>query len=95
VLDKGVDEHKGIARMRLAAVLLDEKKYDEALQALDGNKDESFVPLASDLRGDVMLAQGRIDEARASYKAAVEKSDARNPVKNIAQTKLDALGGAQ
>jgi predicted negative regulator of RcsB-dependent stress response len=94
-LDKGVDELKGVARMRLAAVLLDEKKYDEALATLDGNKDESFVPLASDLRGDVMLAQGRMDEARASYKAAVEKADARNPVKNIAQTKLDALGGAQ
>lgn len=95
VLDKGVDEHRGVARLRLAAVLLDEKKYDEALKVIDGNKDEAFVALAADLRGDVMLAQGRIDEARASYKSAVEKAEPRNPVKNIAQTKLDALGGAQ
>jgi predicted negative regulator of RcsB-dependent stress response len=95
VLDKGVEAHKGVARMRLAAVLLDEKKHDEALRVLDGNQEAAFAPLAADLRGDVMLSQGRVDEARASYKAAVDKADPRNPVKNIAQTKLDALGGAQ
>jgi predicted negative regulator of RcsB-dependent stress response len=42
-----------------------------------------------------MLAQGRLDEARASYKAAIDKADARNPVKNIAEVKLNALGGSK
>jgi predicted negative regulator of RcsB-dependent stress response len=42
-----------------------------------------------------MLAQGRVDEARAAYKLAIEKADARKPVKSIAQTKLNALGGGQ
>ena len=95
VSQKGVDEHRGIARLRLAAVLLEEKKYPEALKVLDDNKDEAFVALAADLRGDIMLAQGRIDEARAAYKTASEKAEARNPVKQIAETKLNALGGAQ
>jgi len=95
VTQKGVDEHRGIARLRLAAVLLEEKKYPEALKVLDDNKDEAFVALAADLRGDIMLAQGRIDEARAAYKTASEKAEARNPVKQIAETKLNALGGAQ
>ena len=81
--------------MRLAAVLLEEKKYDEALRMLDANKDEAFAPLAADLRGDVMLAQGRLDEARAAYKLAAEKAGPRNPVKSIAETKLNALGGAK
>jgi len=94
-LANGVDEHRGVARMRLAAVLMEQKKYDEALRVLDGNKDEAFVALAADLRGDIMLAQGRLDEARASYKLASEKAGPRNPVKNIAETKLNALGGAQ
>jgi len=94
-LANGVDEHRGVARMRLAAVLMEQKKYDEALRVLDGNKDEAFVALAADLRGDIMLAQGRLDEARASYKLASEKAGPRNPVKNIADTKLNALGGAQ
>ena len=33
--DKGKDEIKDLARLRLAAVLLDEKAYDEALKQLD------------------------------------------------------------
>lgn len=93
VMERGAPEHRGIARLRLAAVALDQKKYDEALKLLDGSKDEAFAPLASDLRGDVMLAQGRLDEARASYKAAVDKAGPTNPVRGIAGTKLNALGG--
>jgi predicted negative regulator of RcsB-dependent stress response len=95
VVDKGVDEHRGVARVRLAAVLMDQKKYDEALKVLDGNTDPAFAALAADTRGDIMLAQGRLDEARSAYKMAVEKAGARNPVKGIAETKLNALGGPQ
>ena len=95
VMGNGVEEHRGIARMRLAAVLMEQKKYDDALKVLDAGKDEAFLPLAADLRGDIMLAQGRVDEARAAYKLAMEKAGPRNPVKSIAETKLNALGGAQ
>ena len=95
VMTNGVEEHRGVARMRLAAVLMEQKKYDDALKVLDAARDDAFVPLAADLRGDIMLAQGRIDEARAAYKLAMDKATPRNPVKNIAETKLNALGGAQ
>ena len=95
VMANGVEEHRGVARVRLAAILMEQKKYDEALKVLDAGKDEAFVPLAADLRGDIMLAQGRVDEARAAYKLAMDKAGPRNPVKNIAETKLNALGGAQ
>ena len=95
VMNKGAPVHRGVARVRLAAVYLDQKKYDDALRTLDGNKEEGYVPIVADMRGDIMLAQGRLDEARAAYRQAIEKSDARNPVKGIAQTKLNALGGTQ
>ena len=95
VMANGVEEHRGVARMRLAAILLEQKKYDEALKVLDAGKDDAFIPLAADLRGDIMLAQGRVDEARAAYKLAIDKAGPRNPVKSIAETKLNALGGAQ
>ena len=94
-MQKGAQAHRGVARMRLALVLTEQKKYDEALKALDGNQEPGFVALAADIRGDVMLAQGRLDEARAAYRLAIEKSEARNPVKNTAQVKLNALGGGQ
>ena len=95
VMEHGVDELRGVARLRLAAVQLEQKKYDEALKTLDANKEEAFVAAVADLRGDVMLAQGRIDEARAAYKLATEKAGPRAPVKMLAENKLAALGGAQ
>ena len=95
VMNKGAEVHRGVARMRLAAVELEQKKYEQALKTLDGAQDPGFAALAADMRGDVMLTQGRIDEARAAYRLAIEKADARNPVKSIAQTKLNALGGGQ
>jgi len=95
VVDRGADELRGVARVRLAAVLLDMKKYEDALKVLDANQDEAFAASAADLRGDVMLAQGRLDEARAAYKLAVDKAGPGNPVRSVAGTKLAALGGAQ
>ena len=84
-----------VARMRLAAVSLDEKKYDEALKALDAIKDEAFAAAVADLRGDVMLAQNRVDEARAAYKVAMDKASTRNPLKGLAEAKYAALGGGK
>jgi predicted negative regulator of RcsB-dependent stress response len=95
VLKNGREEHRGVARVRLAAVLLDQKKPAEALELLDANKDESYAALVADLKGDVLFSQGRIDEARASYKLVVEKSEARSPLRSIAEVKLSALGGSQ
>ena len=95
VAEKGASSHRGVASVRLGAVLLDDKKYAEALKALDANTDEAFAPMVADLKGDVFYAQGRIDEARAQYKAAVEKSGPRAPIKSVAQVKLDALGGSK
>ena len=95
VLASGRDEHKGIARLRLAAVLLDMKKPSEALQVLDGNKEEAWVAMVADLRGDILFSQGRVDEARAAYKLAIEKSDPRSPIRSVTELKLGALGGTQ
>lgn len=95
VMKSGREEHRGIARIRLAAVLLDLKKPAEALQVLDGNKDEAWAAMVADLRGDILFTQGRLDEARAAYKLALDKSDARSPLRSFTELKLGALGGAQ
>jgi predicted negative regulator of RcsB-dependent stress response len=95
VAKNGREEHRGIARVRLAAVLLDQKKHAEALEVLDANKDEAYGAMVADLRGDVLFAQGRIDEARAAYKLALEKADARSPLRSVTELKLGALGGAK
>jgi predicted negative regulator of RcsB-dependent stress response len=86
---------KDVARLRLAAVLLDEKNYADALKQLEAKHPDSFDGLYADLRGDVLSAQGKIDEARSSYKLAYEKIDAQSMYRNLIQMKLDALGAAK
>jgi predicted negative regulator of RcsB-dependent stress response len=94
VVDKGPAVHSNVARVRMASVLLEEKKFDEALKMLDLVKDEAFVSMAADLRGDVLVSQGRRDEARAAYQIAVEKAGDRSPMKALSQAKLDGVGGS-
>jgi predicted negative regulator of RcsB-dependent stress response len=83
---------KDVARLRLAAVLLDEKNYADALKLLEAKHPDAFDSLYADLRGDVLSAQGKMDEARSSYKLAYEKIGAQSVYRNLIQMKLDALG---
>ncbi len=91
----GEADLKDVARLRLAAIFLDEKNYAEALTQLEAKHPDSFDGLYADLRGDVLSAQGKIDEARSSYKLAYEKMDAQSMFRNLIQMKLDALGAAK
>lgn len=83
------------ARLKLASVLLDEQKYDEALKQLDAAHPESFTGLYADLRGDVLSAQGKVAEARAAYQQAYDKTDAKSMYRNLIQLKMDGLGNAK
>jgi len=89
------DETAALARLRLAGIRLDEKKYDEALALLEAKHAQAFAPLYADLRGDVLAAQGKTAEAREAYKLALEKSLPNSNYRNVLQIKLDALGPAK
>ncbi len=94
VIDHGRGkEYKAIAAVRLAGVLLDAKAYDEALKVLAGDYPAQFAGAIADRRGDVLLAQGKRDDARAAFKLALEKTDAKDPGRQLIQIKLDAIGG--
>jgi predicted negative regulator of RcsB-dependent stress response len=85
-------EQRDIARLRLAGVLLDRKKADEALKVLDAKPLDAYAALYADMRGDVLTAQGKTAEAAAAYRAALEKSDAGSAYRQVVEIKLDALG---
>lgn len=89
------DTLKDLARLKLAALLLDEKDYAGALAQLAAKHPESFDSLYTDLKGDVLSAQGKSAEARAAYQQAYDKADPKGPYRNLIQMKLDALGGAK
>jgi len=95
VIDKsGHEELRAIARVRLAGVLLDEKKYDAALQTLAFDAPAAYQPTVLDRRGDVLLAQNKMEEARAAYKDALTRAEPQHPLRQIIQLKLDALPAA-
>lgn len=83
-----------VAALRLAGVRLDQKKYPEALQALDRSHPEPFAALFADARGDVLVAQGKADEARKAYQVALDKLPKSSAYRNVVEIKRDALGGS-
>jgi len=93
VADKSGDAgYKALARLRLAAVLLDAKAYDEAMRQLDASFPPSFAALADDRKGDVLLAQGKKDEAAAAYGRAWKAFDDGTDYRQLVEIKLNALG---
>jgi predicted negative regulator of RcsB-dependent stress response len=86
------DEVRDMARLRLAGVLLDEKKYTEALALVQDKHLEAYGGIFADLKGDILVAQGKPSEARSAYQIAFDKSDAQSAYRAMIQAKLDALG---
>lgn len=69
---------RDIANLRLAAILLDEKNYTEALSRLSREPAAEYLPRQLDLKGDVLAASGKLKEARAAWKEALAKIEAQN-----------------
>lgn len=100
--DNAKNELKDMACLRLAAILLDEKAYEEALKQLDGAHAAAFDARFAELKGDVLAAQGKKAEAKAAYGVAMNKLDDKggvaemakkgNPYREVLQQKLDGLG---
>ncbi|MBW8077466.1 MAG: tetratricopeptide repeat protein [Gallionella sp.] len=86
---------KDVAHLRMASILLDEKNYADALKQLDVTHPAAFDGLYADLKGDVLSAQGKKDEARLAYQQAFDKIDARSTYRQLIQMKLDDLGAGK
>lgn len=85
-------EYRLIARLRLAGVLLDQKKYDEALAQLPADAPPAFAGLVADRRGDILQAQGKAEEAKAAYRVAWEALPPTTEYRRLVDAKLTALG---
>jgi predicted negative regulator of RcsB-dependent stress response len=72
-VDHGKEELRDLARLRAAAVLLDEKAYDQAIAQLNGASSASFEIRFLDMRGDILAAQGKKTEAVSSFRTVLTK----------------------
>lgn len=96
VIERARDaEIRDVARLRLAAVLLDEKNYVEALKLVETKPVDGMAGLYADMKGDILVAQGKLGEARSAYQFALDKSQANSPYRATVQLKLDSLGEAR
>ena len=88
------DDFRDLARLRLAAVLMDEKAYDEALKLLDAKHGAAYESQYAALRGDVLVAKNQPAEARAAYKLALDKAGReQGAFRETVRMRLEALGG--
>ena len=65
------DEIKQIANLRLASVYTDQKKFDEVLVILNMPHDAAFDAHYEELKGDLYVAKGDVDQARTAYDKAI------------------------
>ncbi|MDR2240621.1 MAG: tetratricopeptide repeat protein [Zoogloeaceae bacterium] len=102
--DKGL---RDLGRLRLAHVLFDQTDEqgarDEALKLLAEESLPAFAPRFEELKGDILLAQGKQAEAKTAYQAALTKQESiekaaagrggrETQYLDLLRTKLDSLG---
>ena len=58
---------------------------------LDAARAKEFAALVADRRGDVLLAQGKKDDARTAYQAAYKAMDEKLDYRRLIEAKLTAL----
>jgi predicted negative regulator of RcsB-dependent stress response len=82
-----------IARERLARVLLDQGRPEDALQTLDGTGEiAGFEARYAEVRGDILHALGRNDEAAAAWQEALTALEAGVGDRAMLVLKLQSVG---
>jgi predicted negative regulator of RcsB-dependent stress response len=83
-----------IARLRLARVLIDQGKPDEAISTLAAASPDKFAARYHEVRGDALYAKKDTAGAVREYQAALEGSDARSADTALLQLKIADLGAS-
>jgi predicted negative regulator of RcsB-dependent stress response len=93
VADKSSDAgYQAIAKLRLSAILIEGKKFDETLSQLNGTFPVGFEALVADRKGDVYVLKGDKTQAVAEYEKAYRLLDARSDYRRLVEVKLNAQG---
>lgn len=87
------DAIKSVAALHLAQILFDENNLNGALALLNAAHDEAYADLYNDLKGDILAAQNKQEDARAAYKIALAKLAIDSPYRQVLTIKLNAVAG--
>ena len=89
------EDIKHVVRLRLARVLLAEKNTDEALKVLNSTEHGTFKSSYEELKGDIYVATGQVDQARNSYTIALAAMEPSSRARSFLEMKIDDLGVAE
>ena len=84
--------YASVARLRLSAVLVEAKAFDEALKVLGAGISEEFAALAADRKGDIYSLQDKKADAKVAYQKAYQAFDVQSEYRRLVGVKLNALG---
>jgi predicted negative regulator of RcsB-dependent stress response len=83
---------ESIALIQLGQILVEEKKYDDALGKVNGVYNDGYLGLSNDLKGDILNAMGKKEEAKKAYQEALKRFGPKDPYAKFTQEKLESLG---
>ena len=83
---------ESIALIQLGQILVEEKKYEEALKKVNDVDNEGYLGLSNDLKGDILNAMGKKEEAKKAYQEALKRFGPKDPYARFTEEKLESLG---
>ena len=92
ILDNKNNDFEHVVTMRLVRVLIANNKLDKAKKLITGVEPGQFKSHYEELRGDILVKQGNIEEAARAYQNALIDSLNTEDSQSILQMKLDDLG---
>ncbi|MFU8830963.1 MAG: YfgM family protein [Wenzhouxiangella sp.] len=81
-----------VTTLRLARVLEAQGDVDAALSLLDGDAPAGYQGAWAELRGDLLMTRGQLDEARVAYQQALENLTGQGGNRRMIELKIDATG---
>ena len=83
---------ESIALIQLGQILVEEKKYEDALKKVNDVENEGYLGLSNDLKGDILNAMGKKEDAKKAYLEALKRFGPKDPYAKFTQEKLESLG---
>lgn len=85
---------RDVARIRLARILVQEDKLDEAMTVVEAVEEKAFGASANEIRGDILVTKGDPEGAIEAYRRALASNVIDGSTRSRVQMKLDDLGSS-
>ena len=85
-------EYRSIATLRLSGILMTDKRFEEAIEALHKARGNGFDALIDDRLGDIYVMQKKSSDALTAYQSAWKGLEDNVAYRRLIEAKLISLG---